>query len=293
MSIMSVFYKGARIVAKHSPTILTAAGTVGLVGTAVLASKATLTYQGLIEEELEVIENGPALMEKYPDRYSEEDLRKDRVICYSRIVTKTLKHYGPAIGLGAASIAAFWWSHSIQAKRIAGLAAAYTALDASYKKYKKSVAQIIGEESMKKVEEKIFNDAVFTDEPFKANDEFPESVLPEYSPYARIIDEHASVWDPSDDITELNIHAQLNYMNDLLRTRGYVFLSDVYDALGIPRTPASQVVGWLWNKGDGDHYISFGNIEEHRIKFYDDSRRREVSNYLLDFNVDGEIVNEI
>lgn len=290
---MSIFHKFARIVVKHSPTILTACGTVGLVGTAVLASKATLTYQDLIAEELEVIENGPSLMEKYPDRYTEEDCRKDRIICYTRIATKTLKHYGPAIGLGVASIAAFWWSHSIQSKRIAGLAAAYTALDASYRKYKKSVAQVVGEESMKKIEEKIFNDAVFTDEPFTANDEFPESVLPEYSPYARIIDENCSVWDSSDDITELNIHAQLNYMNDLLRTRGYVFLSDVYDALGIPRTPASQVVGWLWRKGDGDHYISFGNIEEHRIKFYDDSRRREISNYLLDFNVDGEIVNEI
>lgn len=290
---MSIFHKVARVVVKHSPTILTTAGTVGLIGTAVLASRATLTYRELIEEELEVIENGPALMEKYPEKYTEEDLRKDRVICYSRIVTKTVKHYGPTIALGVASIAAFWWSHNIQAKRVAGLAAAYAALDTSYKQYKKSVASVIGEESMKKVEEKIFNDAVFTDEPFTADDEFAESVLPEYSPYARIIDERSSVWDPSDDITELNIHAQLNYMNDLLRTRGYVFLSDVYDALGIPRTPASQVVGWLWNKGDGDHYINFGNVEEHRIKFYDDSRRREVSNYLLDFNVDGEIVNEI
>lgn len=292
---MSIFHKFARVIVKHSPTILTATGTVGLVGTAVLASRATLTYHELIEEELEVITNGPALMEKYPDRYSEEDFRKDRVICYSRIVTKTLKHYGPAIAVGAASIAAFWWSHSIQAKRIAGLAAAYTALDASYKKYKKSVAEVVGEESMKKIEEKIFQDSAvkFTDEEFTANDEFEESVLPEYSPYARIIDENASVWDPSDDITELNIYAQLNYMNDVLRTRGYVFLSDVYDALGIPRTPASQVVGWLWKKGDGDHYISFGDIEGHRIKFYDDSRRREVANYLLDFNVDGEIVNEI
>ena len=292
---MSIFHKFARVIVKHSPTILTATGTVGLVGTAVLASRATLTYRELIEEELEVITNGPALMEKYPDRYSEEDFRKDRVICYSRIATKTLKHYGPAIAVGAASIAAFWWSHSIQAKRIAGLAAAYTALDASYKKYKKSVAEVVGEESMKKIEEHIFQDSAvkFTDEEFTVNDEFAESVLPEYSPYARIIDEHASVWDPSDDITELNIYAQLNYMNDVLRTRGYVFLSDVYDALGIPRTPASQVVGWLWKKGDGDHYISFGDIEGHRIKFYDDSRRREVANYLLDFNVDGEIVNEI
>lgn len=288
---MSIFHNVARVVVKHAPTILTGAGTVGLVGTAVLASRATLTYKELIADEVMVITDGPNLM-KRNEHYTEEEFRKDRIVCYSRIITKTVKHYAPTIALGVASVAAFWWSHSIQSKRIAGLAAAYTALDASYRKYKKSVASVIGEESMKKVEEKILDDVVFTDESFEY-DKMAESVIPEYSPYARIIDENASVWDPSDDITELNIHAQLNYMNDILRTRGYLFLSDVYDALGIPRTPASQVVGWLWKKGDGDHYVSFGDIEGHRIKFWDDSRRREVANYLLDFNVDGEIVNEI
>lgn len=288
---MSIFHNVARVVVKHAPTILTGAGTVGLVGTAVLASRATLTYKELIADEVMVITDGPNLM-KRNEHYTEEEFRKDRIVCYSRIVTKTVKHYAPTIALGVASVAAFWWSHSIQSKRIAGLAAAYTALDASYRKYKKSVASVIGEESMKKVEEKILDDVMFTDEPFEY-DKMAESVIPEYSPYARIIDENASVWDPSDDITELNIHAQLNYMNDILRTRGYLFLSDVYDALGIPRTPASQVVGWLWKKGDGDHYVSFGDIEGHRVQFWDDSRRRTVANYLLDFNVDGEIVNEI
>lgn len=288
---MSIFHNVVRVVVKHAPTILTGAGTVGLVGTAVLASRATLTYKELIADEVMVITDGPELM-KRNEHYTEDEFRKDRIVCYSRIVTKTIKHYAPTIALGVTSVAAFWWSHSIQSKRIAGLAAAYTALDASYRKYKKHVASVIGEESMKKVEEKILDDVVFTDEPFEY-DKMAESVIPEYSPYARIIDENASVWDPSDDITELNIHAQLNYMNDILRTRGYLFLSDVYDALGIPRTPASQVVGWLWKKGDGDHYVSFGDIEGHRIKFWDDSRRREVANYLLDFNVDGEIVNEI
>lgn len=288
---MSIFHNVVRVVVKHAPTILTATGTVGLVGTAVLASRATLTYKELIADEVMVITDGPNLM-KRNEHYTEDEFRKDRIVCYSRIVTKTLKHYAPTIALGVASIAAFWWSHSIQSKRIAGLAAAYAALDTSYRKYKKSVASVIGEESMKKVEEKILDDVVFTDEPFEY-DKMAESVIPEYSPYARIIDETSSVWDPSDDITELNIHSQLQYMNDLLRTRGYLFLSDVYDALGIPRTPASQVVGWLWKKGDGDHYVSFGDIEGHRIRFWDDSRRREVANYLLDFNVDGEIVNEI
>lgn len=127
---MSIFHNVARVVVKHAPTILTATGTVGLVGTAVLASRATLTYKELIADEVMVITDGPNLM-KRNEHYTEDEFRKDRIVCYSRIVTKTVKHYAPTIALGVASIAAFWWSHSIQSKRIAGLAAAYTALDAS------------------------------------------------------------------------------------------------------------------------------------------------------------------
>ena len=292
---MSIIHKVARIISKHAPTLLTIAGTAGVIGTAVVSSKATLTYKDQIQEELDVIEHGPYLTSAVPEEYSEEDFRKDRIKCYAIIAGKTAKHYAPAVAIGAASIACFWWSHNIQSRRIAGLAAAYAAVNESYKKYKKAIRDHIGEDIVDKAEKVMFENATSSDDWVDISDsgEFSESVIPDYSPYSRFIDENSSIWDSSSDITELNIRSQLNYMNDILRTRGYVFLSDVYDALGIPRTPASQVVGWLWNKGDGDHYISFGNIEEHRIQFYDESRRKTIAVYLLDFNVDGEIVNDI
>ena len=87
---MSIFHNVARVVVKHAPTILTATGTVGLVGTAVLASRATLTYKELIADEVMVITDGPNLM-KRNEHYTEDEFRKDRIVCYSRIVTKTVK----------------------------------------------------------------------------------------------------------------------------------------------------------------------------------------------------------
>ena len=72
-------------------------------------------------------------------------------------------------------------------------------------------------------------------------------------------------------------------MNDRLNAQGYLFLSDVYDELGFPRTKASQIVGWT-TEGPGDGYISFGKGLD--LLAYSDG-----DPILLDFNVDGPILD--
>ena len=41
------------------------------------------------------------------------------------------------------------------------------------------------------------------------------------------------------------IRAQVNYMNDRLRAVGHVFLNELNDALGLPRTKDGQIFGWV------------------------------------------------
>ena len=83
---------------------------------------------------------------------------------------------------------------------------------------------------------------------------------------------------------------QENYANDLLKTRGHLFLNEVYDMLGIPRTQAGQIVGWVYDEKNpvGDNFVDFGILD-----LYDEKKREFVNGYertiLLDFNVDGEI----
>ena len=76
-----------------------------------------------------------------------------------------------------------------------------------------------------------------------------------------------------------------------LRSKGHLFLNEVYDSLGIPRSREGQAVGWVYDKKK-DTYVDFGIYNINRA-----SNREFVNGYersiLLDFNVDGDILNLI
>jgi len=70
-------------------------------------------------------------------------------------------------------------------------------------------------------------------------------------------------------------------------------LNEVYDMLGIPRSKAGAVVGWILSKDkDADNYINFG-IFEGRTDVARDFVNGLEGAILLDFNVDGVIYDQI
>jgi hypothetical protein len=73
-----------------------------------------------------------------------------------------------------------------------------------------------------------------------------------------------------------------------------VFLNEVYDLLGLPRTSAGQVVGWAITSDDapGDKYIDFGfyNQDSERVRAFVNGNE---SSILLDFNVDGPVYKSL
>ena len=85
---------------------------------------------------------------------------------------------------------------------------------------------------------------------------------------------------------------QQNYANDLLKSKGHLFLNEVYDMIGIPRTKAGQVVGWIYDEKNpvGDNFVDFGIIDIHKERNRAFMNGYE-KNVLLDFNVDGNILN--
>ena len=87
---------------------------------------------------------------------------------------------------------------------------------------------------------------------------------------------------------------QQRYANDILKSKGHLFLNEVYDMLSIPRTKAGQVVGWIYDEKHpvGDNFVDFGIYD-----IYNERARDFVNGYertiLLDFNVDGNILDMI
>ena len=88
---------------------------------------------------------------------------------------------------------------------------------------------------------------------------------------------------------------QQSHANDLLRANGYLFLNDVYEMLGFQKTRAGQQVGWIYdpdNNSESDNYVDFGIYDVHKK-----GSREFVNGYesaiILDFNVDGPIMNKV
>ena len=271
------------VLSKHAPTILTAAGTAGFIGTTVLASKATLKVEETISEEAALLVKVHEAHEA--GKLEDKDALHDKVILYTRITTKLAKLYAPALILGAASIVSLATGHGIMLKRNASLAAAYAAVDQAFKTYKKKVESKFGKDT-------VIDALVSTaEEDLTKNELTMEAIaaVDGVSPYGVIFDETNNNWSADEDLSMLHLKCQQQYANDILQTRGHIFLNEVYKMLGFPHTPAGAVTGWV--KGNGDDFVDF-NIFEGTFEG-EDEKGRTVTKWALDFNVDGVMYDKI
>lgn len=287
-------------VQKHSPEILVGLGIVGVVASAVLACKATTKASNILEESKEKVHQIHQVASNESiddDMYSEEDKNRDLALVYVQTGVEFVKLYGPAIALGAVSIASILMSHNILRKRNVALAAAYTAIDHSFKDYRKRVIDKFGKEidrelkyniKAKKIEETVV-DEDGKEKKVKSSVDVIEGIEG-YSDYARFFDDGCRNWEKDSEYNLMFLRAQQQYANDLLVSRGHLFLNEVYDMLDIPRTKAGQVVGWVYNPENpvGDNYVDFGIYDIRRQENRDFVNGYERS-ILLDFNVDGNI----
>ena len=297
--ISGTFCKVGFQLKKHSPEILVAAGVVGTVVSAVMACKATTKVGKIIDDNKNNVNKvHEALDRGYTDageEYSVEDSKKDLITIHSQTGVQLVKVYAPAVALGALSIASILTSNNILRKRNVALAAAYATVDRGFKEYRNRVVERFGEKvdrelkfniKAKEVEETVIND--------KGEEEIVKTTIEvsDYtgSEYAKFFDESSPYWEKNADYNLMFLKAQERYANDLLRSRGRLFLNEVYEMLGIPKTKAGQVVGWVYDEKNpvGDNFVDFGIHDGESI-----AARRFVNGYerviLLDFNVDGNV----
>jgi hypothetical protein len=112
-----------------------------------------------------------------------------------------------------------------------------------------------------------------------------------HSIYACWFDEANRSWSKNPEYNNIFLQCQQNYANDMLHAQGHLFLNEVYDMLGVTRSEAGALVGWVMSK-DGDNFVDFGIFEPNNPRARAFVNRDERS-ILLDFNVDGIIFNLI
>ena len=296
--MIRMYNNSKNMVEKHSPEILAGVGVIGVVASTVMACKATMKLNDILEESKETrdkikeVESNP----RYESEYSHEDAKKDLTINYTQTAMKIAKLYAPAVILGSASLGCLLASNDILRKRNAALSAAYMTVDKSFKEYRSRVAERFGEEVEKEIR---YNIKAMEVETVVANEDGSETTVVEeskvmdpnlYSDYAKFFDEYSPNWQKDPEYNLMFLKAQQQYANDLLKAKGRLFLNEVYDMLGLDRTKAGQVVGWVYNPENptGDNFVDFGiyDMSKERVRAFVNGYEPSI---LLDFNVDGNI----
>ena len=288
---------------KNSPEILLGAGIVGFVGTVVLACRATCRADEVLEfhrRKIKDIEDAKEIADADPEgemSYDIEIYRQDKAIRYLKTTGNLAKLYAPTVAVGALSLACILTSRNIMQKRYLGVVAAYNGLSAAFEEYRKRVRDEYGEGLDKHFRYgTTYEELPVYDENGKKTKEKEQvektetgMVIPN-DDSCRFFDSSNPNWDKNPTFSMMWLRGQQNILNDLLHTRGHVFLNEVYDALGFPHTPQGAVLGWI--DGEGDNCIDFGLYDQNK-----ENVRRFVNGVdnviMLEFNHDGVIWDRI
>lgn len=276
-----------------SPELALGAGIICGIGAIVTACMATRKIDDIIREthdDLDIMEAG---IQVATTEDEVKEFKKEIAKIWVSTGWKFVKLYAPSAFLAVASGGLILTSHGILKNRYLSTAAAYKALDESYKAYRRYVADELGYGDGEKAiaARAKCEDGIQVEEDGELKTINGKKLVvngKNKSPYEFDFNRYTApyVWDQDPVMTELILRREQDYANDLLQARGHVFLNEVLDRLGMERTSVGQVVGWF--KGAGDNEIDFGYLDSYlRDSSLDQNLCRK--NIHLNFNCDGVI----
>ena len=259
---------------KYSPEILLGVGIVGVVGSTVLACKATLQAEAILDEHAEKkerIDDCVLLRDTSEVDYPVEAEKQDRRVLMFSTAGKFIRLYGPPVTLMAVSIGCILGAHHIMKKRNVALMAAYKVLENGQKR---TIVDADGTEH----EQDGINLHLSG---------FARSFAPE-RPDQMGSWEGSTQWSKVHEYNLDFLNAKADHFNNMLLTKGFVTINDVYSELGFAPTEAGMICGWRYKSDRGDGYISF------KPRGYDGGWNHGINGdeILLDFNIDGVIFDQ-
>lgn len=222
LDIKGVVRTTGKAISKNSPAILTALAVAGVVTTTVLAVRSTPKAVKLLEEEAEV------------RRKEDPDFEKEFFTPVETIKI-TWKCYTPTAAMGVATMACIIGVNSINARRTAALASAYSLTETAFKEYQEKIVEHIGEKEEKKVRDKINEDRVHN------NPVVSKEIIVTGTGKMLCYDSLTGRY------FESSIEALRRAENDInshIITHMYASQNDFYDKIGLSRIPYGEEVGW-------------------------------------------------
>lgn len=205
---------------KHSPEILTGIGIAGMITTVIMAVRATPKALILLEEKK---------TEKESDKLTVPETVKTAWTCYI-----------PSAIVGSVSIMCLVGASSVNVRRNAALATAYTLSESALREYQEKVVETIGEKK-----EQAVRDAIAKDKLDK-NPVTRREVIITTKGDTLCYDAISGRYFKS-DIEK--IRKAENELNRRMRDEMFISLNDFYYEIGLSGTDLGDELGWNIDRG--------------------------------------------
>lgn len=307
MGLVSNIARGAKKVkfktVKHSPEILMIVGSISVIGGTVLACKKTLKCDNILESHKEALRKRDDIIEEYADEYTEIDRRKDTAVIYAQTAGRFVKTFALPTAMIFGGIGCMFLAKNITNKRYFAAMTALNGVSEAFNQYRERVRQALGEDvdramltggQLEKKASMVVVDEDGNESIVKKDSIIVDGERRDISIYARFFDPSCEQWEKNAEYNLNFLKGQERYANDVLKTRGHLFLNEVYDMIGFDHSQAGSLVGWIYDESnpDIDNYVDFGIYEMGSA-----ANRNFVNGFepviLLDFNVDGVIWDKI
>ena len=207
-------------ISRHSSEILICLGITGMISGSVMVGKATPKALLLIEQE-------------------KKEQNKKELTTQEKIKT-VWKCYIPAVATEAVSIVCIVGANSINAKRNAALATAYSISETALRTYQDKVVEVIGEKKEQEIHDAIAKDQV------KANPISAKEIVLTQKGDTLCFDPLSGRYFRS-DINKLQWAE--NELNRQMRDDMTISLNEFYGAIGLSGLKVGEDLGWNINRG--------------------------------------------
>lgn len=217
---------------RHSPEILTGIGIAGMITTAVLAVRATPKALILLEEEKR--RRNKELLDEAKEKGCAECAKIDSLKPVQAI-RAAWPCYVPSAVTGVLSIACLIGAGSVNTRRNAALATAYSLSETALKEYREKTVAAIGEKKEREIRDAVAKDKIAKDP--VVNKEVIITGGGETLCYDMITSRYFK-----SDIEK--IRKVENELNRRLISEMYISLNDFYYEIGLRQTNVGDDLGW-------------------------------------------------